>query len=202
MRSTIKERARRLLDPLVEVLASAGMSPTGVTVAGLGLAALAGGLVAGGRLRTGALCLILSALCDVLDGQLARRRGRTGAYGAFLDSCIDRLAEGAVFVGLALYLGPHGQRWVLVAILALIGSTMVSYARARAEGLGLHGQVGAMERPERLVLLILALLLGGGWLKFLLLALTVLAFLTFLRRVRHVAAQVQRAAGPPAGGGP
>jgi CDP-diacylglycerol--glycerol-3-phosphate 3-phosphatidyltransferase len=171
-----------------------------VTLVGLALAILAGVLIAGGRLQSGALCLILSALCDVLDGQLARRSGSPGPFGAFLDSCVDRLAEGAVFVGLALHLSSLGQRWVLVAILALIGSTMVSYARARAEGLGLHGQVGAMERPERLALLIVALLLGGRWLRVMLLALTALAFLTFLRRVRHVANQTQApAAGPSEG---
>lgn len=197
-----KERARAIFDPLVGILAQAGVAPVTVTLAGLVLAAGAGALIAGGRLRTGALCLILSAFCDVLDGQLARRSGRMGAYGAFLDSCIDRLAEGAVFVGLVFYLGPYGPLWVLVALLALLSSTMVSYARARAEGLGLHGQVGIMERPERLLVLVVALLLGGWWLRGLLAALTLLAFLTFLSRVRHVGRQVrERDAGRDAGAG-
>ncbi len=199
MQTPLKDRARRLLDPLVELLARARVSPAAVTVAGLGFAAGAGALVAGGRLRAGALCLILSALSDVVDGQLARRAGRAGPFGAFLDSCLDRLGEGAVFLGLALHFGPAGARYVALAIVALIGSTMVSYARARAEGLGLHGQVGVLERPERLALLIVGLLLGGRWLVGILAGLTGLAFLTFGARVRHVGRQVRAAgAGRPA----
>ncbi len=192
MQLQFKQRARALLDPLVALLWRARVPADVLTLSGLVLAALAGGLVARGRLRAGALCLILSALCDVLDGQLARRSSRSGPYGAFLDSCTDRLAEGAVFVGLVIYLGAFGQAWVAVALLAFIASTMVSYARARAEGLGLHGQVGIMERPERLVVLIVALLLGGRWLQVLIATLAVLSFQTFLVRVRHVSRQVRQ----------
>ncbi len=150
-------------------------------------------------MRAGAGCLILAALCDVLDGQLARRTGQTSRFGAFLDSCLDRLGEGAVFLGLVLYLGPRGPGWVAVAVLALLCSTMVSYARARAEGLGLSGKTGFLERPERLVLLILALLIGGRGLELLLLGLTVLAAWTFLARVRHVGQQVKALEGETAG---
>lgn len=194
MLSAVKERARGVLNPAVEILARASVTPTAVTVTGLVLAAGAGTLVALGRLRTGAVCLILSSLCDVLDGQLARRRGQASLFGAFLDSCLDRLGEGAVFLGLAVYLGPRGAGWLALPVVALVGSMMVSYARARAEGLGLDGKVGVLERPERLALLILALLVGGDGLIILLLVLTLLAFWTFLSRTRHVGRQVREGA--------
>jgi CDP-diacylglycerol--glycerol-3-phosphate 3-phosphatidyltransferase len=197
MQVAFKEDARRLLDPGVSLLVRMGVHPTAVSLLGLALSAAAGVLVGRGGLRAGAACLILAALCDVLDGQLARRTGRASRFGAFLDSCLDRLGEGAVFLGLVLYLGPQGSMWVAVGVLALLFSTMVSYARARAEGLGLDGQTGFLERPERLVLLILALLIGGQGLKLILLGLTALAAWTFLARVRHVGRQV----GDGAGGG-
>lgn len=191
MQGAFKEEARRVFDPLVEVLARVRLHPTAVTLAGLALAGAAGWAIAAHRLRLGALCLILSALCDILDGQLARRQGSVSPTGAFLDSCVDRLAEGAVFVGLAVHLMSSGAGWVALAVLGLIASTMVSYARARAEGLGLDGKVGMLERPERLVVLIVALLLGGTALRILLIVLTLLAFWTFLARVRHVERQVR-----------
>jgi len=192
MQIAFKEDARRLLDPGVDFLARLRVHPTAVSLLGLALSAVAGGLVGVGRLRAGAGCLILAALCDVLDGQLARRTGRASRLGALLDSCLDRLGEGAVFLGLAIYLGPRGPKWVAVAILALLCSSMISYARARAEGLGLDGKAGFLERPERLVLLILALAIGGRGLELLLVLLTVLAAWTFLVRVRHVGRQVGR----------
>jgi len=191
MQGAFKEEARRVLDPVVEVLDRIRLRPTAITLTGLALAAGAGWCIASHRLRWGALCLILSALCDILDGQLARRQGSVSPTGAFLDSCMDRLAEGAVFVGLAVYLMPSGPGWVALAVLGLIASTMVSYARARAEGLGLDGKVGLLERPERLVVLIVGLLSGGAALRLLLVALTLLAFWTFWTRVRHVERQVR-----------
>jgi CDP-diacylglycerol--glycerol-3-phosphate 3-phosphatidyltransferase len=199
MQTSIKDDARRLLDPAVALLARLGVSPALISLLGLVLSAVSGVLVGRGGLRAGAGCLILAALCDVLDGQLARRTGQASRFGAFLDSCLDRLGEGAVFLGLVLYLGPRGPGWVAVAVLALLFSTMVSYARARAEGLGLSGKAGFLERPERLVVLILALLIGGRGLEFLLLGLTVLAAWTFLARVRYVGRQVRALEGGTAG---
>src|SRR5262245_12066812 len=108
MQTSIKDDARRLLDPAVALLARLGVSPTAVSLFGLLLSAVSGALVGRGGLRAGAGCLILAALCDVLDGQLARRTGQASRFGAFLDSCLDRLGEGAVFLGLVLYLGPRG----------------------------------------------------------------------------------------------
>jgi len=186
MQGEWKDLGRRLVDPLVALLARLGLTANQVTVAGLALAVVAGILAGLGHLRLAATCLILSSLGDLLDGQLARRTGQAGPLGAFLDSCFDRLAEGAIFLGLIVHYGATSPWMVVVAGVALIGSFMVSYARARAEGLRYSCQVGLMERPERLILLIVALLLGGWVLAGGLLVLAALSMTTFLQRLRHV----------------
>ena len=186
MQGAFKERARSVFDPLVAFLDRIHLRPTAITLAGLALAVGAGWCIAAHRLRWGALCLILSALCDILDGQLARRQGSVSPTGAFLDSCMDRLAEGAVFVGLAVYLMPSGPGWVALAVLGLIASTMVSYARARAEGLGLDCKVGLMERPERILLLAVGTLLGQRFMPGVLGLLFLLTLVTVGQRVYHV----------------
>jgi CDP-diacylglycerol--glycerol-3-phosphate 3-phosphatidyltransferase len=192
MQGRWKQAGRAAVAPLVAGLERAGVTPNQVTVVGLALA-IGSGILAGlGDLRLAAACFILSALCDLLDGQLARRRGQTGVFGAFLDSCLDRMAEGAIYLGLIVHLAPHAPRAAVVAGVALVGSFMVSYARARAEGLGIACTVGLMERPERLIVLIIALLVGGWVLDAALLLLATLSMATFLQRLRHV----QRAAGP------
>jgi CDP-diacylglycerol--glycerol-3-phosphate 3-phosphatidyltransferase len=145
-----------------------------------------------------------------MDGQLARARGTTSRFGAFLDSTLDRFADAALLLGIAgfyianlvqlptdpmrvmndLERGLEPRTWALVAllaILALIGSLMVSYTRARAEGLGVECKVGLFERPERLVLLIIAGLFGiGPVMPWALLVLTVLSFVTVAQRMSHV----------------
>ena len=135
---------------------------------------------------------MLGALCDILDGSMARRAGRSSRRGAFLDSTLDRLAEIAVFIGLiACYF--RAQLFVqLLTGLALTGSLMTSYARARAEGLGVDCKVGLLERPERLALLILGLLLaplslaGVGLLVWVIVLLALLTYVTTLQRILHV----------------
>ncbi|MGD8396354.1 MAG: CDP-alcohol phosphatidyltransferase family protein [Candidatus Eiseniibacteriota bacterium] len=197
MQGPWKQAGRAAVGPLVAALERLGVTPNQVTVVGLALAIGAGILAGLGDLRLAAACFILSALCDLLDGQLARRRGQTGIFGAFLDSCLDRMAEGAVFLGLIVHLAAHAPRTAAVAGVALIGSFMVSYARARAEGLGIACTVGLMERPERLIVLIIALLIGGWVLDAALLLLAMLSLVTFLQRLRHV----QRASGLTGSGG-
>ena len=108
----------------------------------------------------GALFLIVNAL-DFLDGAVARAAGTAGAYGAFLDSVLDRYSEAVVFVGLIVwYARADDTLAVTVTALALAGSFMVSYCRARAEGLGLDCEVGLLQRPERIVVLGIGLMLS------------------------------------------
>src|SRR5690606_25887596 len=113
-----------------------------------------------GRLVAGALVIGLFVFTDSLDGTMARLSGRSGPWGAFLDSTLDRLADGALFIGLALYFAWHAPAARLLGTLAALACLLlglcVSYARARAEGLGLDGNVGIAERPERLLVSLLA----------------------------------------------
>ena len=209
-----KERAKDLvhaaLAPLVGALASVGIRADHLTVLGLVISVGAGFAFFDGQFRLGALLLLIGGLCDVLDGELARRLGGNSRFGAFFDSTLDRLAEAAVLVGIAgfyvrnlfalvfqpeLVLEQVAQQlepatWAVLAItamLALVGSFMVSYTRARAEGLGLECKVGWFERPERLVLLIVAGALQVFWaMSVALLLLTVFSFATAAQRVAHV----------------
>ncbi|MDH3196643.1 MAG: CDP-alcohol phosphatidyltransferase family protein [Candidatus Krumholzibacteria bacterium] len=189
-RHIVRDRARKLLEPVVGLLASAGVPPLLVSLAGLALSLYGAAAVAGGALALGAVLLLLAGLCDVLDGDLARRRGLAGPFGAFIDSTLDRVTEFAYFGGIILYLvnRPAGFRDydVAVALLALAGSVLTSYARARAEGLGLHCKVGMMERPERIALLVLGLLFGYHVLVVVLTVMAAITMLTFVQRVVHV----------------
>jgi CDP-diacylglycerol--glycerol-3-phosphate 3-phosphatidyltransferase len=160
------DRARRGSGARAVFLAAIDRSritPNAVTVIGfLGICAAAG--LAVGRLWVVAsLVFIASGLVDSLDGLLARYQGRATSFGAFLDSTLDRLAEGVIIGAIGITLAQDGTEWGLAACFAaLTGSFLVSYARARAEGLGIPGSsAGLMGRPERLVLVGAGLFLGG-----------------------------------------
>ena len=215
----VKHGAHAALDPLVDLLVRLGVSPDHLTIAGLVLSILSGIAFFEGHARTGALVLAVAGLCDILDGQVARRLGSVSRFGAFLDSTLDRLSEAAVLLGilgfylgnlLALVLQPeralmqisHGLEpvtWAVMAMttaLALVGSFMVSYTRARAEGLGLECRVGWFERPERIVLIIIMGFAGiGPVIPAGLLILVGLSFATAFQRMAHVW-KLTREAGP------
>jgi phosphatidylglycerophosphate synthase len=184
----LKSRSRRVLDPAVSALVAWRVHPNTLTLVGLGAAVVAGLVVARGSLRGGAVWLLVSGLFDVLDGGVARRIGRPTARGAFLDSTLDRYAEGAFLLGLAWYASARaGSIALLLAVLSvLLGSLLVSYTRARAEGLGTTCTVGLMERPERFGAIILICLLGGVALVPLLWILSVLIHGTAVHRIVHV----------------
>ena len=213
-RATLKQRlqgfARGLLDPLVGLLERTHARPDQVTLLGTLLACAAGLAFFEGRSRLAATLLLASGVCDILDGQLARRQGPESRFGAFLDSTLDRIADAAVLAGIAgfylrnllalVYAGDDAIRqieaglvpdtWAVMAfvsLLALVGSLLVSYTRARAEGLGLECKVGWFERPERMALLIVAGFVHRFWvMSAALLLLVVLSFWTAGQRVRHV----------------
>lgn len=201
-KSAALDRARRGLDPVVGALAAAGVTATVVTVAGLVLNVASGVLIGVGHARAGGLLLIVAGLCDALDGQLARRTGTVSRYGAFLDSTIDRIDETAVLAGIAAWFlrtvppaaaGAGAGAWLgsgpglaVVTLVALGGSIITSYARARAEGLGLECRVGLFERTERVVVTILGLVIGGPALVVAVWVLVVLSWLTVSQRIRHV----------------
>lgn len=188
MKAAIKTRGRAALHPVARLLANVGVSADALTWTGLAGSTAAGALIAAGRFRVAALVLLGGALCDVLDGGVARVSGRTSRFGAFLDSSVDRLAELAVFGGMVVYFGraDGSSLYPLLAFLAAGGSYMVSYTRARAEGLGVSCAVGWMERPERLVLLLVSTALGPAAIRVALWVLTALTFFTAGQRMIHV----------------
>ena len=209
--------------PMVDWLVRAGVRADHVTWLGT---AFSFGAAAAFGLRAfvvGGYVLLVGGICDILDGHVARRSGQASLRGAFLDSSLDRYADMAVLIGLAV---AFREGWVgLVALVALVGAVMTSYARARAEGLGLACRGGLMQRPERIVVIGFAAILdpalsaglravaGTEGEVFLALAVTVMAVLVngtaaarvrttwLLLRERERAAAAAAAAAPPPGGG-
>ncbi|HVP57078.1 MAG TPA: CDP-alcohol phosphatidyltransferase family protein [bacterium] len=155
---------RKLLEPLAKALSAAHVSPNTLTVLGFVPAVGSGVAFAKGMVRLGGVLLGVSGLFDLSDGLLARLGNKETSFGALLDSTIDRYSEIAVFIGLAIFY--RGENALYGVLLALAGSLMVSYLKARAEGLGYACKTGMLQRPERLVILILGALIGAkvlGW---------------------------------------
>jgi CDP-diacylglycerol--glycerol-3-phosphate 3-phosphatidyltransferase len=148
--------SRWLLDRIVGALAALGINPNLLTVLGLVMNFWAAVLFARGQFPRAAAAIFLAGFLDMLDGEVARRRNRVTAFGAFFDSTLDRYSDMALYLGLLVYYAVIGRSfYVILAAVATAGSVMVSYTRARAESLIPSCKVGFMERPERLVLLIL-----------------------------------------------
>ena len=188
----LKRRSRLLAEGPALFLGRLGFSPNAVTIVGSLLTASVGLLIAQGWFLAAGICLWLFSASDTLDGALARATNRVSIFGAFLDSLCDRYAEAAVFFGLVWwYQSMANSLGVALAYLALAGSLMVSYARARAEGVGLQAaEVGWFQRPERIILLGVGLVSAAFLPSALLIALALLAILTsvtVLQRMLHVA---------------
>src|SRR6516164_1161127 len=145
-----------LLDRIVGGIAATGINPNLLTFLGLLVNFGAAANFAVGNFRAGAIIIFLAGFLDMLDGQVARRQNRVTAFGAFYDSTLDRYADMALYMGLLVYYSVSGRTpYVVLAAVATAGSVMVSYTRARAESLIPLCKVGFMERPERLVLLMI-----------------------------------------------
>lgn len=186
---------RDRIQPLVRVLDAAGFSPTLLTFVGLFLNFGAAAIVWQGHLFFGGLAFLFASGFDMLDGALARRQNRVTLLGAFLDSTFDRLSETALLLGLLhdMRLNQYSLPWLSeLTLLALAGSLITSYARARAEGLGTECRVGWLERPERIVLLSAGLMLGRTATGFMVFALAILTWVTVAQRIVHVARKLDR----------
>lgn len=198
----IKNGYLRLIDPVANWLVKRGVHPNTITVIGT-LCTVVGGIIYGaGHIRTGGWFLGLTALFDVLDGTVARRSGTSSTFGAFLDSTLDRLADGFVLGGLTVFYATsavHGNvPLMIVALLGLVGAFLTSYTRARAEALGLDAKVGLLQRPERVVLLsapqaFFGLALNGWVLGTIVVILTITAWITVVQRVVYVYTATTRA---------
>src|SRR5882762_2377741 len=179
-----REPVRGWIDPIGRVLYHRlHLRPNHLTLIGLGVSLLAATAFGAGRIRAGGFLLILAGLCDFFDGSLARASGQVSAFGAFLDSVIDRYSDLVVLLGIVVLFAqmPHA-RGAVVAMAGLVGSMMVSYTKARAESIGIKCTVGMMERPERMICLI-----AGALLDLLEPALWVLAILSNLIAIQRIA---------------
>jgi len=136
---------------------------------------------------------VIGSVLDILDGALARVGGKSTPFGAFLDSTTDRVGEGAMLAAIALVFSQHGEGWaVVLAVAAVVGSFLVSYTRAKAEALGLRGDVGFGSRAERVVMITAGLVFAPwGGLPWAIVALCATAWLTVVQRVLHVRTQLR-----------
>jgi CDP-diacylglycerol--glycerol-3-phosphate 3-phosphatidyltransferase len=192
----------RVVEPIARALLRAGVTPNAVTVAGtVGVLVGALGFGARGHLVAGALIVTLFALTDLLDGTMARMTGTTSKWGAFLDSTLDRLGDAAIFGGLVLYFAGPGESLPLasLALYCLVMGSVTSYARARAESLGMEARGGIAERADRLVAILVMTGLSAIFdvpvlIPLTLAALALASTVTVVQRVLAVRSQAKAAA--------
>jgi CDP-diacylglycerol--glycerol-3-phosphate 3-phosphatidyltransferase len=171
-----RERYFKIVGPVADLFARAGIHPNILSIAGLLLSIIAGLIYCHGNLFWAAWVVVLAGICDSLDGRIARQTNKKSDFGAFFDSTLDRYSDMFHLIGLAYYFAggrpflmpPEAggssevSPWTVIAIIfAIAGSFMVSYTRARAEGLGMECKAGMMQRPERITLLVIGSLLGA-----------------------------------------
>jgi phosphatidylinositol phosphate synthase len=204
MLNKLRPALARVLGPVGQALARTPLTPNAITIIGtVGVVASALTLYPTGHLFVGTVICAIFVLFDMLDGALARVKGTSGPFGAFLDSTLDRVADAAIFGGLACYFVLHGHGrgdrvMAAVALFCLVSGALVSYAKARAQGLGLNADVGIAERPERMVIGLVAIGLSGLGVPFVLAVglwlLAAISAVTFGQRVLAV----HRSAAAPA----
>lgn len=193
----IQQRARQFVAAIMRPLARSGINPNVVTLLGLLLSIVAALVIAMGYVIAGGALVLFAGIFDMFDGAIARIRNAATTFGAFLDSTLDRYSESIILGGLLYYIlqrpglrdtlwpWANEQQWMLFLIfVAAVGSLMVSYAKARAEGLGLECKTGLLARPERVVILAIGLLTGTTIWALMLLA--ILSHVTAVERVIHV----------------
>ena len=182
---SFKDAARQLLYPLVRLLSALRVRPDTLTVLGWALSLGSAVLFGLGYAQLAGVVMLLGGLFDALDGAVARESNRMSAFGAFLDSTLDRLSEAAIFVGIIFFYAPAARPYeALLAGAAMTFSLLTSYARARAEGLGIECQVGMLERAGRVV--ILSVLSIVGLLTVGLFLVAAGALITTAQRILHV----------------
>jgi len=188
-----------LLRHVVSGLAATGITPNMFTFLALAVNSWAAVMFAMGRFRQGAAILFLAGFLDMADGQVARRVGRVTAFGGFLDSTLDRYSDLAIYMGLVVYYTLIGRSfYMMLAAVAMASSFMVSYSRARAESVIPSCKVGFLERPERLVLLIM----GGAFNRMaqVLWVIATLSTLTVIHRVVYTWQELRAGRTLPEGG--
>jgi CDP-diacylglycerol--glycerol-3-phosphate 3-phosphatidyltransferase len=185
----------RVMDPIAGVLIKLRISANALTTIGT-VATVAGGIAFGmGYMHLGGIIVAVTAVADALDGIVARRTGQVSVFGAFYDSALDRVADGALLGGIAFFYAanPVHRNFPMlgVTLIGMIGTFMVSYTRARAEALGINAKVGVMQRAERVVLLavpqaLFGLALNGWVLAAVVSVLALTAWITAFQRINFV----------------
>ena len=201
LKATYTTGARRLASRSITGLTRTRVTPNALTTAGVVLCALASVLVYFEYRNellffwSGAVVFVIGSILDILDGALARAGGKTTPFGAFVDSTTDRISEGFMLTAIAYVLARHHHPvFVAVAMAAVAGSFLVSYTRAKAEALGLRGDVGIGSRAERVVVITAGLVLAPwGVLPWSLVLLAATAWVTVAQRVLHVRKQLMEA---------
>ena len=189
-RARIRQLTSRFFErPIVRILSKVGITPNQISIVGLIASVGAAYLLAKGEFRLAALILILAGTLDMIDGALARLKGLASSRGALIDSTSDRVAEAVVFLGLlAFYINSDSTTNVWLIYLAMIGSFMVSYLRARGEGLGIDCKVGIMTRPERVLVLTISLLVQQVAIG--LIIISCLSYVTAIQRLRYIFSEI------------
>jgi CDP-diacylglycerol--glycerol-3-phosphate 3-phosphatidyltransferase len=179
--------AHHITDPIVGILSKIGITPNALTFINLALNIVAAYFIATGHFVIGGVLVLVAGLFDLLDGALARFTKQTTKFGAILDSTVDRISEAAILCGLLIWYMPKGASREIVLIFAvLIGSFLVSYIRARAEGLGLQCQVGLFTRAERVIVLAIGLLINQIFIHSIFIALCILVVFVFITVVQRL----------------
>jgi CDP-diacylglycerol--glycerol-3-phosphate 3-phosphatidyltransferase len=192
LKPTFSDRLRvifkGILDPIGAFLNRTGLTPNTITLLGLGGTTVGAYLLAQGKMTLGAIVLFLFVIVDAFDGTMARLRGEPSDFGAFVDSVSDRYAEFITFGGILYYfLTQENYVGVMMTFAATAGSVLVSYVKARAEGLSFTAKVGILSRVERYIVLIPLLLFNQPFLAVVIIA--VLGNFTALQRIAHVRVQ-------------
>jgi CDP-diacylglycerol--glycerol-3-phosphate 3-phosphatidyltransferase len=194
------------MEPIAAVLIKLGISANALTTIGTLSTVLGGVAFAYGHMRLGGFIIGLTAIADALDGIVARRTGQVTVFGAFYDSTLDRVADGALLCGIAFFYASnpiyHSQPMLAVSLLGIVGTYLISYARARAEALGINAKVGVMQRAERVILLsapqaLFGLAFNGWLLNAVIILLTVTAWHTAILRINFVRTSTLVGTTPP-----
>jgi CDP-diacylglycerol--glycerol-3-phosphate 3-phosphatidyltransferase len=177
----------RIVDPVIEFVVHFNVHPNFFTVLGLIVSIIGAYFFAKHNLRVGAIYILLGGLCDIIDGKVARKTGLSTKFGALFDSSLDRYSEVFMFLGVAMhFVKMDYPSTSIMVFLGLGGSMMVSYVRARAEGLGYACKVGIMQRPERIVYICAGALIHEYILMVVVWMIAILANFTALQRIYHV----------------
>ncbi len=178
--------AYRITDPIVGILSKRGIKPNALTLINLALNIIAAYVIATGHFFLGGVLVLVAGLFDLLDGALARFTKQTTKFGAILDSVADRISEAAILCGLLIWYIPQQEASleIVLVFIVLIGSFLVSYIRARAEGLGWQCQVGLFTRAERIIVLAIGLLINQVFIA--LCVLVVFVFITVVQRLVYL----------------